>query len=103
LFDFWCNELGIAVEIDGLTHDKDYDQARDQYNFFRSGIIVLRVPNYDEQAMIAAIKQIQSADTWAVRKAKMREQYGLKEGESFRTILKRVGLKKAHGNWEPSN
>lgn len=103
LFDFWCNELGIAVEIDGLTHDKDYDQARDQYNFFRSGIIVLRVPNYDEQAMIAAIKQIQSADTWAIRKAKMREQYGLKEGESFRTILKRVGLKKAHGNWEPSN
>ncbi len=25
IFDFWCHEKGIAVEIDGLTHDKDYD------------------------------------------------------------------------------
>ena len=102
LFDFWCHELGIAVEIDGLTHDKNYDKARDEYNFFRSGIIVLRVPNYDEQSMDAAIQAIANADTWQVRKLKMREKYGLQEGESFRSILKRVGFKKAHGNWYPA-
>ena len=101
LFDFWCHELGIAVEIDGLTHDKSYDKARDEYNFYRSGIIVLRVPNYDELAMAAAINEIEIADPWEIRRLKMREEFGLQEGESFRSILKRVGLKKAHGNWEP--
>ena len=103
LFDFWCHRLGIAVEIDGLTHDKNYDAARDQYNFYRSGIIVLRVPNYDETAMDAALEAIAVADTWEVRKVKMREQYGLQEGQNFSDILKIVGIKKAHGNWSPTS
>jgi very-short-patch-repair endonuclease len=102
LFDFWCHKLGIAVEIDGLTHDKNYDAARDQYNFYRSGIIVLRVPNYDETAMAAALQTIADADTWEVRKVKMREQYGLQQGQNFSDILKIVGIKKAHGNWSPT-
>jgi very-short-patch-repair endonuclease len=100
LFDFWCHELGIAVEIDGLTHDKDYDRARDQYNYYRSGIVVLRVPNFDELAMQNALDMISQADSWAARKLQMRQEFGLKDDESFSQILKKVGLKKARGNWQ---
>lgn len=49
LFDFWNLALGIAVEVDGPEHDKAYDAYRDEYNFRRSGIVVLRVPNFDSE------------------------------------------------------
>jgi len=62
----------------------------------------LRVPNYDETAMAAALQTIADADTWEVRKVKMREQYGLQQGQNFSDILKIVGIKKAHGNWSPT-
>ena len=101
LFDFWCHRLGIAVEIDGATHDQGYDAARDRYNYYRSGIVVLRVRNYDEAAMQQALDLIASADDWQTRKAKMREQFGLTADEPFRNVLKKVNLRKAHGNWKP--
>ena len=41
IFDFWCRELGCAVEIDGKNHKEDYDSYRDEYNFRRSAIVVL--------------------------------------------------------------
>lgn len=100
LFDFWCAELGIAVEIDGMTHDKVYDAVRDEYNYFRSGIIVIRVGNYDETAMQQALETIAKAETWQARKAKMREQNGLTPDEPFRNLLKKVGIRKAHGKWQ---
>jgi very-short-patch-repair endonuclease len=103
LFDFWSSKLGIAVEIDGLTHNKNYDKARDQYNFYRSGILVLRVENYNESQMELALAEIEKADDWQTRKRKMREQFGLHEDENFKNILKKVGIKKAHGDWIPSN
>lgn len=101
VFDFWCGELGIAIEIDGPSHDANHDLARDKYNFYRSGIIVLRVPNFDDDQLKKALFVIQNADTWRMRKVKMREEFGLQEGESFSGILKKVGLKKAHGDWKP--
>jgi very-short-patch-repair endonuclease len=102
LFDFWCAELGIAVEIDGLTHDKNYDRIRDKYNFYRSGIIVLRVKNFDEEQMKIVLRKVQESDNWAVRKVKMREEFGLKAEDSFSKIIKIIGLNKAHGDWNPS-
>lgn len=102
IFDFWCAELGIAVEIDGMTHDKNYDSIRDNYNFYRSGIVVLRVPNFDDQKMVDALEAIKKSDTWQIRKLKMREKFNLRQEDSFSQILKKVGLKKAHGKWNPS-
>lgn len=102
IFDFWCAEIGIAVEIDGMTHNKNYDSIRDEYNFYRSGIVVLRVPNFNDQKMVEALEQIKKSDTWQIRKVKMREQFNLRQEDSFSQILKKVGLKKAHGNWNPS-
>jgi very-short-patch-repair endonuclease len=73
VFDFWCHELGVAVEVDGPEHRPDYDGYRDDYNFGRSGIIVLRVRNRNEDDAARALQAIHAATTWAVR----REQLGL--------------------------
>ena len=101
IFDFWCAELGIAVEIDGIEHDANYDAARDLYNYYRSGIIVCRVRNYNQLDMDAALQTIKTADSWKGRKQKMRQEFGLSPADSFRKILKLTGIPKAHGNWEP--
>lgn len=71
LFDFWCHDLGIAVEIDGETHDADYDAARDARNYQRSGILVLRVRNYNEEDMERALAVIASSPGWNTRRAEL--------------------------------
>lgn len=54
IFDFWCHRLGIAVEVDGPEHRIDFDNARDRYNYYRSGILILRVRNFSDEDMDAA-------------------------------------------------
>lgn len=68
IFDFWSHKLGIAIEVDGLEHDAQYDQYRDEYNFRRSGIVVLRVKNKCETDADKVIKIIKSEACWADRK-----------------------------------
>ena len=68
IFDFWCHELGIAVESDGPEHNSTYDAHRDEYNFRRSGIVVLRVRNRNEVDVCAALAMIAKAETWKERR-----------------------------------
>jgi len=68
LFDFWCHELGIAVEVDGPEHDQAKDAKRDAYNLKRSGILVLRVRNQNEGDAAKALADIQAACTWQERR-----------------------------------
>lgn len=74
LFDFWNTKIGIAVEVDGLTHDKNYDAIRDEYNYKTSGILVLRVRNFNEDDASKVLAQIADSCTWNERRA----QLGLK-------------------------
>jgi very-short-patch-repair endonuclease len=71
IFDFWCHELGIAIESDGPEHNQDYDAHRDEYNMRRSGILVLRVRNRNELDAAAAIVAVAQAETWKERRAKL--------------------------------
>lgn len=73
IFDFWCHELGIAIESDGPEHNKEYDAYRDKYNFQRSGIIVIRVKNKNEEDAKKALEIISKSETWLKR----RENLGL--------------------------
>lgn len=68
IFDFWCHDLGIAVESDGPEHRPDYDAYRDDYNLRRSGILVVRVRNKNEGDLAEALKVISTACTWEQRK-----------------------------------
>lgn len=71
LFDFWNPVLGIAIEVDGKDHDADYDAYRDEYNFRRSGIVVLRLPNRDELTLERICAFVRCADNLAIRKQKL--------------------------------
>lgn len=86
LFDFWCHALGIAVEVDGPEHVRAYDEARDKYNWCRSALLVLRVPNFDEVAAANALRIIDGSQSWADRKA------WVKPGKD---LLKANGMKPA--------
>lgn len=68
IFDFWCAVLGVAVEVDGLEHDAAYDHYRDEYNFRRSGLVVLRVRNRNETDAARALQLIAKAGTWKERR-----------------------------------
>lgn len=69
LFDFWCNEIGVAVEVDGPEHNPEYDDYRDTYNFRRSGVVVLRVRNRNEKDAAKALRFIDISETWLDRRA----------------------------------
>lgn len=68
LFDFWSAALGIAVEVDGPEHDAAYDLYRDEYNFRRSAIVVVRVPNFSDEDASKAVGFIRNERTWNERK-----------------------------------
>ena len=68
IYDFWCASLGLAVEIDGFTHNPAWDQLRDQQDYQRSGIIVLRVRNFNEEDARATLIAIATALTWNDRR-----------------------------------
>ena len=44
--DFYCHSAALVVEVDGLTHDLEYDQERDQ-TFAERGITTLRFTNQE--------------------------------------------------------
>jgi very-short-patch-repair endonuclease len=69
VFDFWCHELGIAIEVDGPEHDAEYDHYRDEYNFRRSGIVVFRVKNGDDIRAQETIGTLPLFGNWPDRRA----------------------------------
>ena len=73
LFDFWCRTLGCAVEVDGPEHKPWIDQFRDEYNFRRSAIVVLRVKNFSDEGMNELLRHIPHLQEWGER----REQIGI--------------------------
>lgn len=91
LFDFWNAHLGIAVEVDGPEHEKDYDEVRDTYAYLRSGIVVLRVRNFDEFDASLALDSIASSRTWKQRRT---------EVGTGRELVKALGLDLARSGRE---
>lgn len=73
IFDFWDSKRGVAVEIDGPEHNEEYDRYRDIYNYLRSGIVVIRVRNKNNDDAIRAIRLIKTLGNWKNR----RETLGL--------------------------
>lgn len=71
LFDFWCHDLGIVVEVDGPEHDKIRDAKHDAHAYEVSGILVLRVPNRNENIAQAALRVIAESTTWNQRRILM--------------------------------
>lgn len=68
LFDFWCAELGIAIEVDGAEHNHGWDKYRDEYNFRRSAILVFRVKNRNEDDAEKVLSQLERFGSWEERR-----------------------------------
>lgn len=71
LFDFWCSWIGVAVEVDGATHDAEIDAERDLLDWNRSAIVVVRVLNWNEDDAKAALIAIGQYPSWNIRRAQM--------------------------------
>ena len=72
IFDFWSHALGIAIEVDGPEHRKKIDEYRDAYNLHRSGIIIIRVKNFNEtDAQIALEKRLTCKEDWESRRKRL--------------------------------
>jgi very-short-patch-repair endonuclease len=68
IYDFWCHQLGLAIEIDGDSHSKGWDELRDKQDFERSRIIVIRVNNFNESEAYKALEYIHHSETWNQRR-----------------------------------
>ena len=91
LFDFWFGIKGVAIEIDGGTHNnpgqKLKDKISDKHFYNISGIIVIRVKDYDLDGIRKIMDRLQFADSWQDRRKKMgivkaslqRKKFGLKD------------------------
>lgn len=91
IYDFWCHAIGCAIEIDGPEHDESYDRYRDVYNYLRSGIIVLRVRNKNEEDAAEAIELIKTISPWPER----RKMLGIdKDG-----IIGKIDITKPNGKY----
>ena len=69
LFDFWCAEIGVAIEVDGEEHNKEYDSIRDIKNMLTSGIVVFRVRNRNENGARKIITRVNKIEgDWNTRR-----------------------------------
>jgi very-short-patch-repair endonuclease len=68
IFDFWNHNKGIAVEVDGPEHNAAIDALRDIYNLARSGIVVVRVRNFNEADATTALETIALECSWQERR-----------------------------------
>lgn len=68
VYDFWCPYLGIVVEVDGPNHDAEKDRQCDADDMTRSGILVLRVPNFDAEKARDVVQRIRDSATWNERR-----------------------------------
>lgn len=96
VFDFWNHQLGCAVEVDGPEHNQERDSYIDDYMLFRSEVVVIRVPNFDEAAAKAAIEQIRGLDAWDIRRAGERHQKISSASASKRKRLLRSLMASSH-------
>jgi len=57
IVDFFCPALGLAIEVDGRTHDSDRDARRDEA-LMEKGIQVLRFSNEQIAGRLDAVLRV---------------------------------------------
>lgn len=68
IFDFWNHKLYVAIEVDGKEHKRAYDNYRDEYNFRRSGILVFRVRNSNEEDALEVLNSLSKIEDRKTRR-----------------------------------
>lgn len=68
LYDFWCHQLGIAIEVDGPEHVAGVDQVKDQLDWNRSAILVFRVSAFKEADAVEVLDLLARHSSWNDRR-----------------------------------
>jgi very-short-patch-repair endonuclease len=68
IFDFFHAAKGVAIEVDGLEHNEQYDAERDREAGAAAGIIVLRVRNHSDADLDDAIAVWRQCGLWQRRR-----------------------------------
>lgn len=71
IVDFYCHELKLAIEVDGLIHDtrQEYDLRR-QKRLERLGVVVIR---FDNEDVAKGMNEVISIIVCVIEQIKMRE------------------------------
>ena len=107
IFDFFSPAMGIAVEVDGKTHNQEWDAAKDKAHLEYYGVVTLRVRNQEKEDLDLLIKTLRGAGWWHARnykkgikldaqtldKMKQINKKANKEASRFLKRFKRVAVK----------
>lgn len=89
IFDFWCANLWIAVEVDWWYHNeqrkKENDEKYDRYYYLRSGILVIRVRPFHTWDIYECIQRIKKEKPRSVRR---RDMWISNKGKSIDAVEK---------------
>ena len=67
IFDFWCEEMGVRIEVDGETHHTDLDAQYDAALESETAIVTIRIRNCSLNTPQSAIDKIKSLKPWNQR------------------------------------
>lgn len=72
IFDFWCDKLWVAIEVDWKYHEEDWKKKKDENNDRHalevSQVLVIRIKDFDSYWAREAIKKVKSLDPWWIRR-----------------------------------
>jgi len=75
IFDFWCHEKWIAIEIDWGYHTEKWKEEKDKkydyYNLQKHWVLVIRIDNRDDTGAIDALRKVELSEPWISRKHSM--------------------------------
>ncbi len=71
IFDFFCSRLGVAIEVDGATHNRRSDLAQDRWHARRSAIATFRIPNGDDYKLYRVLRMVKRVGRWKDRRKRV--------------------------------
>jgi len=90
IYDFWNHVIGCAIEVDGPEHNIKKDKEKDLSDYNRSGIIVLRIRNFNQDDLDKTIEDIKNMEEWHPRRRRLNIPL---------TVAEKKKIYAATGNW----
>ena len=75
VFDFWCEEIGVRVEVDGFEHDEKKDTEYDAELYSKTAILTFRVRNKEQRDIVELLENIARCRKWGYRISMLRLSY----------------------------
>jgi very-short-patch-repair endonuclease len=88
IIDFYCHELNLAIEVDGSTHNYNYDNDMQRQKKLESiGIRIIRFSDEDVKKHLNDVLRVIQMTIDEIEKDKKTSPCPPSKGESFKQIL----------------